>query len=1041
MYSETALDSIDARPDDDSREHEQQPILRFSLGQTCSPHATLTWPGASPVLTELIEVFSALGLRVASHDLATRPDLSTEHRFEFCATPFPWTDKTAALISDAFAAIASGAFESDGYVKLVGSSGLPWQDVILVRAACRYLRLSGLGLTEATTTGILNDNPHFVRNFVTLFRMRFDPEVADRASRVADAEAALERHVTAASTLHEDRLLRGLVSFVFAVLRTNWFQRSHRKVAAFKLDPARISLPASVTPYREIFVHSPHVEGSHVRSGVIARGGLRWSDRKDDFRTEVLGLMKTQNVKNSVIVPMGAKGAFVVRSASVDSVTVEEAYAAFIDGMLDITDNVVDGRVVHPPQTVVYDDADPYLVVAADKGTARFSDVANAISVRRGFWLGDAFASGGSAGYDHKAMGITARGAWCSVRRHLHEIGIDPATDTFTAVGIGDMSGDVFGNGMLESDRTLLVAAFDHRHIFLDPHPDPARSYAERKRLAALARSSWADYDSQAISEGGGVWPRSCKTVALSPQVQALLGVSAPELPPHEVIKAILTAQVDLLFNGGIGTYVKATNESHTDAADPANDDVRVDASSLRCRVIGEGGNLGLTQRARIEFAVAGGKINADFIDNAAGVATSDREVNLKIAVNAGVIAGVLPASQRETLLADVTGDVAAAVLADCDRQSLAISLAEAHAPFLVSRHGRLIENLEEAVGLNRAAEALPSRTELAARVRAGTGLTRPEIAVLLAMSKNLVRDELVAAAEIEHPVLTGVLNGYFPAKVQEALGETILREHSLGREIVAVTLASELINRVGPGMIYRLEERLGASTPQIVLACTAVSTIFDIDRWWNDALSVADAPIHVRMALLRGIQELIERATSWLLTQRGSADWQDHISRHAPLVAELATALPRLSGVLERDLATLRVLSQALPLSTTAQRLNLPITVVAQTYRELGAATGLEWLVASLSERKAGDHWEAMATAVVTDELHSRWHALTREVVTHVQPDESARASVEAWRRNSPARTARIVNLITDLRQTGVVDIARGSVVSAELALAASSH
>ncbi|MFB7721545.1 NAD-glutamate dehydrogenase domain-containing protein [Nocardia sp. NPDC056100] len=1007
------------------------PRLEFDPGSQ-PPGARLVWPGAPASLTELIEIFSALGLHVTTHEVSAD---AAEHRFTFRPTAFELTEPMAELLAAAFLAAAEGEFEIDGFTSLTATAGLAWRDVVLVRAACRYLRQAGLRLGGPRIAEILTAHSDFVRAFVTLWHARFDPALPDRTDRVEAAEAEVRHRMEAATTLPEDQLLRGLSTFCTAVLRTNWFQPD-RAVAAFKIDPSRLSLTGPITPYREIFVHSTRVEGSHVRSGVIARGGLRWSDRVDDFRTEVLGLMKTQTVKNSVIVPMGAKGAFVVRGGVTDPASVERAYAAFIGGLLDVTDNIVEGVSTPPAHTVVYDDPDSYLVVAADKGTARFSDLANSIAVDRGFWLGDAFASGGSTGYDHKALGITARGAWRSIRQHFAELGIDPEVQPFTVTGIGDMSGDVFGNGMLETECIRLVAAFDHRHIFLDPDPDPVLSFKERTRLAALERSSWADYDPTLISEGGGVWPRTAKSVPLSPQVRRRLGVTATELPAPELIRAMLCAEVDLLFNGGIGTYVRAGGELDAEVADPSNDEVRVSAERLRCRVIGEGGNLGLTQQARIEFAVAGGKVNADFIDNAAGVATSDREVNLKIALDSAVAEGLSTVAERNKLLAANADAVARAVLADCDRQALAISLAEAHAPFLIDRHGRLIENLEQATDLDRAAEFLPTRAELAARRRAGKGLVRPEIAVLLATAKNLVRDELLASDALDDAVVSGTLAGYFPERIRTLLGERLLNEHPVAREIVAVAAANQVINRVGPGLIHRLEERIGAGTPQIVLACTVIDTVLDVDRWWRDALALPGVSPQVRMGVLKGIQDAVEQSTAWLLTHRSDDSWSTEIDRHAPLVAELIAVLPRPGGHSGRDLANLRLLAQALPLSDTARRTRLPVALVAQTYRELGELIGLDWLATTFATVRTSDHWETLAAAVLADELQSRWHALVAAVLSEATPGDSARDHVTAWKDTQAA--TRLIELVGQLQRSDTVDIARLCVVNAELATAA---
>ncbi|MFE3442647.1 NAD-glutamate dehydrogenase domain-containing protein [Nocardia sp. NPDC059180] len=1022
------------------------PTLRFDAGTGDDAiSATLTWPHGAPLLADLVETFAHLGLCVATHELAHRSDTlhdpdTSEHRFVFCPTDFPWDRTTADLVSEAFTAVATQAVEADRFLLLVASARVHWTDVVLMRVAARYLRQVGLELSEATMADILLTQPGFVRGLVALFRARFTPDLPARDECIETAVADIDRNVAATSSLDEDRLLRSLWSFVAAILRTNWFQRgTHlRGPLSFKIDPALVSPQPAVVPYREIFVHGPSVEGTHLRGGPISRGGLRWSDRRDDFRTEVLGLMKTQIVKNSLIVPMGAKGAFVVRgTADPTPDQVRHAYSDFIGALLDVTDNIVEGEIVHPVDAVIYDGADPYLVVAADKGTARYSDLANAIANDRGFWLADAFASGGSAGYDHKAMGITARGAWGSVRRHLAETGIAVDTDPFTVVGVGDMSGDVFGNGMLLSRQIRLIGAFDHRHIFLDPDPDPRLSYRERERLATLPHSSWDDYDRSVISPGGGVWPRTAKSVPLSPQVQRRLGLDATELPPHEVIKAILRADADLLWNGGIGTYVKASTDSHSAAADPVNDNVRVDADTLRCTAIGEGGNLGLTQRARVEFALAGGRVNADFIDNAAGVATSDREVNLKIALDAAIAAGGLPGGDRDRLLAAAEGEVASAVLADCDRQTLAISLAEVHAPFLLSRHERLIENLEEATGMNRAAEVLPSPGELAARQRAGVGLVRPEIAVLLAMSKNLVRDELLASSAIDAPLFADVLVEYFPARIRERLGAE-LHGHRVAREIVAVVLANEIIDRVGPGFIHRLEERLGVGTPEIVVAYSVVRAAFDIDRIWDEALLLPDITQRTRLGLLFGVHDLIERATCWLLRHRDpAADPGAEIARLAPMVTALADSLPRLTGRLDHDLQTLRLLAQSPALGETAHAVGRTVDQVGQAYREVGREFGLDWLASAALAGPTAGYWETMAGAVIDDDLHESWHSLVAAVLRAADPDASAGEAVEAWRAVHPTGSERLAAIIGDLRRTGHVDSARGCVANAELALA----
>ncbi|MBJ8346642.1 NAD-glutamate dehydrogenase domain-containing protein [Antrihabitans sp. YC2-6] len=817
------------------------------------------WPGEPMLLADVCTMFESFGLRMAAHREVELP-VGSAHTFEF---GFVSHDETVlALIADACVAHATGSWHIDRYARLVATAGLPWREVVLLRAACRFLRQTKLGLSEDYIVDSLVRHPEFASAIVVLFKARLDPRGGyDDAA----AERAVASLVESASTLDEDRIRRALQSFVLSVLRTNWFQLDtagqHKSYVSFKIDSSQLSVRDAVVPFREIFVHSDDVEGVHLRSGAVARGGLRWSDRTEDFRTEVLGLMKTQSVKNAPIVPMGAKGAFVLRSASTSAA---QGYRTFIKGMLDITDNIVGGVVVSPARTVRRDGDDPYLVVAADKGTAKFSDLANSIAAEYGFWLGDGFASGGSAGYDHKAMGITARGAWLSVRRHFAESGLDVDADEFTVVGIGDMSGDVFGNGMLLSRKIRLVGAFDHRHIFLDPTPDAEVSFGERQRLSMLPGSSWNDYAREKISAGGGVWPRTAKSIALSTEVRALLALDATECTPDELVQALLRARVDLLWNGGIGTYVRADAESDVDAQDPANDRVRVAARELRCRVIGEGGNLGLTQQARIDFALHGGRVNADFIDNAAGVATSDLEVNLKIALDAGVRSGAVTFGQRNALLADAADDVASRVLRDSANQILAISLASSQARHLLERHARLIGNLEAEGGIDPALEGLPSPAELKDRT---SGLTRPEIAILLAQSKNLVCQELLDSTVPDEDMFADRLIAYFPRVVADTAAE-LIAAHPLRREIIATGVADELINRVGPGTIFRMQERLGVTTADVARAYAIVRGILHLDEVWADCLEGRMDETQRVQALLE-VRELVEHLTSWLLRNR----------------------------------------------------------------------------------------------------------------------------------------------------------------------------
>ncbi len=746
---------------------------------------------------------------------------------------------------EAFFGMWSGTVEADALSRLVLSAGLKPGEIVVLRAYARYLNQTGSALSLAYVEQALAANPPIAARLVRLFFARFDPDGQGAAAQIADEiEAALDE----VENLDEDRILRSFLAVVQATTRTNYFLG--RPYLSFKLDPKRVPGLPEPRPMFEIWVYSPRVEAVHLRGGPVARGGIRWSDRREDFRTEVLGLMKAQMVKNVVIVPVGAKGGFVLKRppAGDREALLKEGvacYQTFLRGMLDITDNRVDGKVVPPPGVVRHDHDDPYLVVAADKGTATFSDYANAIAAEYGFWLGDAFASGGSAGYDHKKMAITARGAWESVKRHFRELGLNTQTDPFTVAGIGDMSGDVFGNGMLLSRKIQLVGAFDHRHIFLDPSPDPEASFKERERLFGLARSSWADYNPSLISPGGGVYPRSAKSVPVSPQVRKVLGIEASTLTPNELISAILKAPVDLLYNGGIGTYVKSSRQSNADVGDRANDAIRVNGADLRCRVVAEGGNLGFTQLGRVEYALRGGRINTDAIDNSAGVDCSDHEVNIKILLSAPVRAGRVTLAERNDLLSSMTDEVAALVLRDNYFQTQSLSVSGTLAPALLDAQERFIKHLEKAGRLNRALEHLPDDEELAERRAAKLGLTAPERAILLAYAKIALNDELVASDVPDDPWISTALERYFPEPLRARFREEI-RAHALRREIIATHVTNSMVNRVGSTFVHRMQEETGARAPQVVRAYLVVREVFDFVALWRAIESldykVADA-------------------------------------------------------------------------------------------------------------------------------------------------------------------------------------------------------
>jgi glutamate dehydrogenase len=954
------------------------------------------------------------------------------------------TEHVREAFQDGFIRAWTGEIENDGFNRLVLQAGLAWRQIAVLRAIAKYLRQAGTTFSDRYVEQALSAHPQIARKIVELFQARFDPAVSDRNTDERRAEIA--QAIDAVESLDQDQILRSFLGIVEAMLRTNWYQTGAdgwpKPYLSFKLDPSTLPWLPAPRPQFEIFVYSPRVEGVHLRGGRVARGGLRWSDRREDFRTEVLGLMKAQMVKNAVIVPVGAKGGFVIKRSGEDVV---ECYRTFIRGLLDLTDNIVDGRVVGPDRVVCYDDDDPYLVVAADKGTATFSDIANGVAGEYGFWLGDAFASGGSVGYDHKAMGITARGAWESVKRHFRELGHDIQNEDFTVVGIGDMSGDVFGNGMLLSEHIRLIAAFNHREIFIDPDPDPAISFTERKRLFELAGSSWSDYDSEKISEGGGVWPRTAKSIQLSPQACAVLGVDSAALTPNEVIRAILQSPVDLLWNGGIGTYVKATTETHADAGDKANDALRVNAASLRCRVIGEGGNLGLTQRARIEYALAGGRVNSDAIDNSAGVDCSDHEVNIKILLNQVVADGDLTVKQRNALLEEMTDAVAAAVLTDNYEQTETLSLAEANAGGMLDVHARLIRWFEQRRGLDRELESLPDEEEIAERKREHRGLTRPELSVILAFSKIQLYAELLDSDVPEDDYLSAELEAYFPQPLPERFNAQ-MHEHRLRREIAATRVVNNVLHGGGTTFIFRLHEETGAPASDIARAYTVAREVFQMRPIWGEIEALDNhIPADVQVQMLLEGRRVIERAARWLLrNRRRPLDIAATVTHFAPGAAELYERLPDLlnpadaepvlrqaqayeqAGVpseLARRVAGLASMFSALDIVDIVDQSGAPLDRVATLHFELGSALHLHWLRDRIGELPRDDRWKARARAALRDDLHAIHRELTSAVLRDSGPERDPEHTVSAWLAANPAGE-RYMETLSDIRVGRTFDL-----------------
>lgn len=1027
--------------------------------------------GAPVVLSDSLPMLEHMGVRVLgehNHRIAADEDNAQAvylHDFELQAQPAAEIEPQtlARLFEDAFARVFRGEVENDDFNRLVLLAGLSAEEVVVLRAYAKYLKQIGFAQSQATITATLAAHPRIARMLVTLFRLRFDPAAHDAAGAQAQVNG-LEKALDKVSNLNEDRVLRQLLALVQATLRTNFWRTGaghgggegpRRSFLSLKFDSSRVpGLPKPV-PLYEIFVYSPRFEGIHLRGGKVARGGLRWSDRPDDFRTEVLGLVKAQMVKNTVIVPVGSKGGFVLKKAppSTDrEAFMKEGIACYQDylrGLLDLTDNLVGGKTVPPPMVVRHDNDDPYLVVAADKGTATFSDYANQVSAEYGHWLGDAFASGGSQGYDHKAMGITARGAWESVKRHFREMGIDTQATDFTVVGVGDMSGDVFGNGMLLSRHIRLVAAFDHRHIFIDPAPDAARTFAERERLFKLPRSSWADYDASLISAGGGVWARSEKSVPLSPQARNALGISAEQLTPAELVTAILKAPADLLYNGGIGTYVKASSETHADVGDRANDPVRINGSELRCKVVAEGGNLGFTQRGRIEAALAGVRLNTDAIDNSAGVDTSDHEVNIKILLGIAVGDGEMTEKQRNALLPQMTDDVAALVLRDNYFQTQALSIGGRLATRQLDEQARFMRFLEKKGQLHRGIEYLPTDDEIAERKAKGLGLTSPEQAVLLAYSKMWLNDELMASDLPEDPWVATALERYFPSKLKEKFGAYIPR-HPLKREIIATHVLNSMVNRVGPTFVHRLGEITGATAPQIVRAYMASREVFGLVALWQqiEALDnvVPDATQAEMVMTLRG---LVTRSTTWFLRSRRLFEPTEHqVKRFAPAIAALragmetvaqpsARAASWVQAGVPQALATLvdaaDGLFNALDIAEIADTSKRPLELTAEVHTGVGARLGLDRMRQQIELLPAESYWHNLAKLALGDDLTDLQRSIALEAVTH--HEGAAPQVLDQWEHDNRQALERAQRLLAELRDTpGGGDLAMLSVALREL-------
>jgi len=1015
-------------------------------------------------ISDLLPMLEHMGLKV----IAERP-----YQLEFAAGRRAWIQDLELVmqaptaikveqldreIKSAFAAVWTGRMDSDGFNQLTITTGATWRVVTVLRAYCRYLLQAGLPFSQGYIAQVLVNNTALARAFADLFAARFDPRLSSgvRKRTLARLDGRIRESLEEVKGSDEDRILRALWNALTATVRTNAYQTRSgqpKDYLSFKMESQKLRELPLPKPLYEVFVFSTRMEGVHLRMGRVARGGIRWSDRREDFRTEILGLMKAQQVKNTVIVPVGAKGGFVVRRPVAGDREAQQAeviacYRTLIRGLLDLTDNILDDKIAPPPDVVRHDGDDPYLVVAADKGTATFSDIANAISEEYGFWLGDAFASGGSAGYDHKKMAITARGAWECVKRHFRELGVDIQTQDFTVAGIGDMAGDVFGNGMLQSRHIRLVAAFNHQHIFIDPQPDAARAFKERDRLFKLPRSTWEDYSKGALSKGGGIYPRSAKSLNLSREAQALLELPA-QSTPNEIIRAILKSRVDLLWNGGIGTYAKAGSESNSDVGDRSNDAVRIDGSELRCKVIGEGGNLGFSQLARIEYARHGGRLSTDFIDNSAGVNCSDVEVNLKILLNGAVRAGEITRGARDRLLVQMTGEVAGLVLRNNDLQSLAISMAELHARERLSESAYVIRALERSGDLNRSLEFLPSDEEIADRRKAGEGLTRPELAVTLSYGKIWLYKALVHSDVPEDPYLSDELTRYFPAPVQRRFAAR-LKRHRLRREIIATSITNSLINRMGPVFPVRAQEDTGAPPAAIARAYSIAREVFAARHIWT-LIEDLDNSISasVQYTAMSQTTRLVRHATYWLLeNRRNDLDIERGVRRYAAPVAvlfrNLGDVLPpselgrlrvvksrlieqRVPDELATRIASLDWLYCSLDLVEAAMLSRLEIGFAARAYFDIGERIELAWIKDQIETLPAEGHWQAVARGTLSDNLYELQRKITAAMLAGKGKTPAAR--VDHWLNGNIGAVESLRRIIVDLRTGSAPDFATLSV------------
>jgi glutamate dehydrogenase len=975
-------------------------------------------------------------------------------------TPVAMFDHIKAAFEETFVKVCRGEMEDGNLNSLSLCAALSWDAIVVLRCFARYLRQLRVPYSNELLSTTFLSHPRIARHIYTLFVTKHDPDFrGNRTERMREIEKQLDLAMKDVTVLEEDQIIRRFANLVHASLRTNYFQRTEngapKSYLSIKFDSQAVDFMPLPKPLYEIYVYSTRTEAVHLRGGKVARGGIRWSDRRDDFRFEILGLMKAQMVKNSVIVPVGSKGGFIVKRPPADAEKFQAegiaCYRIMMQGLLDITDNRIGGKTVPPARVVRHDGDDPYLVVAADKGTAKFSDIANGIAQDYGFWLDDAFASGGSAGYDHKEMGITARGAWEAIKRHFREMGKDIQKTDFTCVGVGDMSGDVFGNGMLLSKHIRLIAAFDHRHIFCDPNPDAAESYAERKRMFDLPRSSWMDYDRSKISKGGGVFSRNEKLIPISAEMKKVLGVTADQMTPADLMQTILKADVEMLYFGGIGTYVKSHDESNDDVRDRATDALRIDGQDIRAKVIGEGANLALTQRGRVEYAAKGGRINTDAIDNSAGVDTSDHEVNIKILLRQAVDKGDLTIPARNKLLAKMTDDVAALVLRDNYLQTQALSIAETMAYETLSSYARTIHILERGGLLNRAIEYLPDDAEIAERQRLGKGLTRPELSVLLAYAKIRLYADILESKLPDDPALQDNLHRYFPETLRKSYAKEIDR-HQLRREIVATSVTNSLINRTSTNYVLTAMDRTGRTAAEVAYAFVLARDAFDMHALWTEIEALDNkVPAAVQINMLLIVNRTLMRAMTWFLTNgtdapsRAAARLQTYRKDIGTLAAWLDRHPSAVNGTWQRTegdlktkgvpaplahrIALMPVLALALDFSHLAEQIHCGIDSVASVSFALERRLGLDWLLEDAKTIPTRTPWKREAIASLTEEVNLSQLRLVGQIIGKGGKNKAGRddrhPDIEEWLNKRAARLERFDAMMAEWKATGNADTA----------------